>query len=115
MRSAPSRSANAARRDREGARRLRNQWPILAAGALSTISGVGFAAVAVADDTVHLGMLALYAATGAVFCHPGGAARPPFPPAVESAASVPPEQKCRLRSRPGDALAHLSRSVRCLG
>ena len=41
--------------------------PILAAGALSTISGVGFAAVAVADDTVHLGMLALYAATGGVF------------------------------------------------
>ena len=46
-------------RDREGGQRLRNQWPILAAGALSTISGVGFAAVAVADDTVHLGMLAL--------------------------------------------------------
>ncbi len=82
-------------RDREGRQRLRNQWPILAAGALSTISGVGFAAVAVADDTVHLGMLALYAATGGVFCHPGGAARPPFPPAAESAASVPPEQKCR--------------------
>ena len=54
-------------RDREGGQRLRNQWPILAAGALSTISGVGFAAVAVADDTVHLGMLALYAATGGVF------------------------------------------------
>jgi hypothetical protein len=34
---------------------------------LSTISGVGFAAVAVADDTVRLGMLALYAATGGVF------------------------------------------------
>ena len=45
-------------RDREGGQRLRNQWPILAAGALSTISGVGLA-VAVADDTVHLGMLAL--------------------------------------------------------
>ena len=57
---------------------------------LSTISGVGFAAVAVADDTVRLGMLALYAATGGVFfVIPGGAARPPFPPAVESAASVP--------------------------
>jgi hypothetical protein len=54
-------------RDREGGQRLRNQWPILAAGALSTISGVGFAAVAVADDTVHLGRLALYAATGGVF------------------------------------------------
>ena len=79
-------------RDREGGQRLRNQWPILAAGALSTISGVGFAAVAVADDTVHLGMLALYAATGGVFRHPGGAARPPFPPAAESAASVPPER-----------------------
>jgi hypothetical protein len=44
-------------RDREGGQWLRNQWPTLAAGALSTISGVGFAAVAVADDTVHLGML----------------------------------------------------------
>ena len=54
-------------RDREGRQRLRNQWPILAAGALSTISGVGFAAVAVADDTVHLGMLALHATTGGVF------------------------------------------------
>ena len=54
-------------RDREVGQRLRNQWPILAAGALSTISGVGFAAVAVADDTVHLGMLALYAATGGCF------------------------------------------------
>jgi hypothetical protein len=31
-------------RDREGGQRLRNQWPILAAGALSTIGGVGFAA-----------------------------------------------------------------------
>jgi len=77
------------------ARGLRNQWPIHAAGAQSTITGVGFAAVAVADDTVHLGMLALYAATGGVFCHPGWAARPPFPPAAESAASVPPEQECR--------------------
>ena len=76
-------------RDREGGQRLRNQWPILAAGALSTISGVGFPAVAVADDTVHLGMLALYAAGGVFLRHPGGAARPPFPPAAESAASVP--------------------------
>ena len=60
-------------RDREGGQRLRNQWPILAAGALSTISGVsGSPRVAVADDTVHLGMLALYAATGGVFCHQGG-------------------------------------------
>ena len=54
-------------RDRKGRQRLRNQWPILAEGALSTISGVGFAAVALADDTVHLGMLALYATTGGVF------------------------------------------------
>jgi len=56
-------------RDCEGGQRLPNQWPIHAAGAQSTISGVGFAAVAVAvaDDTVHLGMLALYAATGGVF------------------------------------------------
>jgi hypothetical protein len=72
-------------RDREGGQRLRNQWLILAAGALSTISGVGFAAVA--DDTVHLGMLALYAGSGGVF---------------------------RWRP-PGDALAHSSKSVRCLG
>jgi hypothetical protein len=28
-------------RDREGGQRLPNQWPILAAGAVSTISGVG--------------------------------------------------------------------------
>jgi hypothetical protein len=35
--------------------------------ALSPVSGVGFAAVAVAGDTVHLGMLALYAAIGGVF------------------------------------------------
>jgi hypothetical protein len=77
-------------RDREGGQRLRNQWPILAAGALSTISGVGFAAVAVADDTVHLGMLALYAATGGVFfVVQAGGGRPPLPPAAESAASVP--------------------------
>ena len=48
----------------EGGQRLRNQWPIPAAGAPSTISGVGLAPVAVAEDTVHLGMLALYAATG---------------------------------------------------
>ena len=54
-----------------------------------TISGVGFPAVAVADDTVHLRMLALYAAGGVFLRHPGGAARPPFPPAAESAASVP--------------------------
>ena len=76
-------------RDREGGQRLRNQWPILAAGALSTISGVGFAAVAVADDTVHLRMLALYAATGGCFSSSRRAARPPFPPAAESVASVP--------------------------
>jgi hypothetical protein len=67
MTSAPSRSANAAPGDREGGQRLRNQRPLLAAGALSTISSVGFAAVAVADDTFHLGMLALYAAIGGVF------------------------------------------------
>ena len=83
-------------RDREGGQRLRNQWPILAAGALSTISGVGFAAVAVADDTVHLGMLALYAATGGVFfvIQAGLLARrshrlPNPPPPCR------PEQKCR--------------------
>jgi hypothetical protein len=83
-------------RDREGGQRLRNQWPILAAGALSTISGVGFAAVAVADDTVHLGMLALHAATSGVFfvIQAGLLARrshrlknPPPP--------CRPEQKCR--------------------
>ena len=70
--------------------------PILAAGALSTISGVGFAAVAVADDTVHLGMLALYAATGGVFlviqagllaCRSHRLPNPPPP--------CRPEQKCR--------------------
>jgi hypothetical protein len=82
-------------RDREGGQRLRNQWPILAAGALSTISGVGFAAVAVADDTVHLGMLALYAATARVLRHPGGllgrrSHRLPNPP-----PPCRPEQKCR--------------------
>jgi hypothetical protein len=76
-------------RDGEGGEQLRNQWPILAAGALSTISGVGFAAVAVADDTVHLGMLALYAATGGVFFVIQAGLLPPFPPAAESAASVP--------------------------
>ena len=82
-------------RDREGCQRLRNQWPILAAGALSTISGVGLA-VAVADDTVHLGMLALYAATGGVFfvIQAGLLARrshrlPNPPPPCR------PEQKCR--------------------
>ena len=67
MTSAASRSANAAPGIARAVSGLRNQWPILAAGALSTISGVGFAAVAVADDTVHLGMLALYAATGGCF------------------------------------------------
>jgi hypothetical protein len=84
-------------RDREGCQRLRNQWPILAAGALSTISGVGFAAVAVADDTVHLGMLALYAATGGVFfvIQAGLLARrshrlPNPPPPCR------PEQKCHV-------------------
>jgi hypothetical protein len=46
--------------------------------------------VAVADDTVHLGMLALYAATGGVFfvIQAGLLARR-FPPAAESAASAP--------------------------
>jgi hypothetical protein len=43
---------------------------------MSTIRGVGFAAVA--DDTVHFGMLALYAVIGGVFCRPGRAARPPW-------------------------------------
>ena len=82
-------------RDREGGQRLRNQWPILAAGALSTISGVGLA-VAVADDTVHLGMLALYAATCGVFfvIQAGLLARRshrlPNPPPL-----CRPEQKCR--------------------
>jgi hypothetical protein len=63
---------------------------------LSTISGVGFAAVAVADDTVHLGMLALYAATGGVFfvIQAGllarGSHRLPNPP-----PPCRPEQKCR--------------------
>jgi hypothetical protein len=63
---------------------------------LSTISGVGFAAVAVADDTVRLGMLALYAATGGVFfvIQAGLLARrshrlPNPPPPCQ------PEQKCR--------------------
>jgi hypothetical protein len=64
MTSAPSRSANAAP-------------GIARAVSGSATSGryspqahcppVGFAAVAVADDTVHLGMLVLYAATGGVF------------------------------------------------
>jgi hypothetical protein len=81
-------------RDREGGQRLRNQWPILAAGALSIISGVGFAAVA--DNTVHLRMLALYAATGGVFfvIQAGLLARRshrlPNPPPRHR-----PEQKCR--------------------
>jgi hypothetical protein len=78
------------------ARGLRNQWPIHAAGAQSTITGVGFAAVAVADDTVHLGMLALYATTGGVFVIQAGLLarryhRLPNPP-----PSVPPERKLRL-------------------
>jgi hypothetical protein len=98
MTSAPSPIGECRARDREGGQRLRNQWPILAAGALSTISGVGFAAVAVAvaDHTVHLGMLALYAATGGVeLRHPGGllarrSHRLPNPP-----PPCRPEQKCR--------------------
>ena len=95
MTSAPSRSANAAPGIARAVSRLRNQWPILAAGALSTISGVGLA-VAVADDTVHLGMLALYAATGGVFfvIQAGLLARRshrlPNPPPPRR-----PEQKCR--------------------
>jgi hypothetical protein len=50
------------------------------------LSGVGFAPVAVAEDTVHLGMLALYAATGGVFlssrrgCPPRRFHRLPNPP-----------------------------------
>ena len=82
-------------RDREGGQRLRNQWPILAAGALSTISGVGFAAVAVAADTVHLGMLALYAATGGVFLSSRRGCSPAVPTGCRIRPSVPPEQKCR--------------------
>jgi hypothetical protein len=81
-------------RDREGGQRLRNQWPILAAGALSTISGVGFAAVAVADDTVHLGMLALYATDG-VFWSSRRGCSPAVPTGCRIRRLVPPEQKCR--------------------
>jgi hypothetical protein len=68
----------------EGGQRLRNQWPIPAAGAPSTISGVGFAPVAVAEDTVHLGMLALYAATGGVFL----SSRRGCPPAVPTGCRI---------------------------
>src|SRR6476619_7392163 len=49
-------------RDREVVS-VRNQWPILAAAHCPPSA----AAVAVADDTVHLGMLALDAGTGGVF------------------------------------------------
>ena len=88
--SAPSRSANATPGIARAVSGSATSGRYSPQGALSTISGVGFTAVAVADDTVHLGMLAPYAATGGVFfVIPGGAARPPFPPAVESAASVP--------------------------
>ena len=42
-------------RDGEGGQQLRNQWPILAAGALSTPQRYQGFAVAVADDTVTSG------------------------------------------------------------
>jgi uncharacterized membrane protein HdeD (DUF308 family) len=58
---------------------LGNQWPMLAAGALSAIGGVVFAITAAAHDTVHLGIVAFYAASG-VLRDPGVAARPPSPP-----------------------------------
>jgi hypothetical protein len=76
-------------RDREGCQRLRNQWPILAAGTLSTISGVGFAAVAVADDTVHLGMLALTPPPAACSSSSRRGCSPAVPPGAESSAAVP--------------------------
>jgi uncharacterized membrane protein HdeD (DUF308 family) len=46
---------------------LGRQWPMLAAGALSTIGGVGFAITVAAHDTVHLGTVAFYAASGGLF------------------------------------------------
>ena len=65
--SAPSRSANATPGIARAVSGSATSGRYSPQGALSTISGVGFTAVAVADDTVHLGMLAPYAATGGVF------------------------------------------------
>ena len=89
-------------RDREGGQRLRNQWPILAAGALSTISGVGFAAVAVADGVESVDQLIKGAAMAGRLSGSPGSRLP--------RAGTRGSDRAR-----GDALAHLSRSVRCLG
>ena len=89
MTSAPSRSANAApgiARAVSGSATSDRYSP---QAHCPTISGVGFAAVAVADDTVHLGMLALYAATGGVFL----SSRRGCSPAVPTGCRI-----CRLRA-----------------
>jgi uncharacterized membrane protein HdeD (DUF308 family) len=69
---------------------LGSQWPMLAAGALSTIAGVVFAITVAAHDTVHLGILAFYAANGGLLFVIQGwlLARHPHQTAG-SAASVP--------------------------